>query len=98
MVARGAGGHWPLGLGRVAAVRWLTYPAAAWIRQAPVASSMAAYRKIPRRPRPAGVGRVKSVDLDLSMSGEDIRAAIGLVQPYAGTRPQAVGLGPPNRS
>src|ERR1700693_4591454 len=35
--------------------------AAAWDRQAPVASSMAAYWKIPRRPRTAAVGRIRPV-------------------------------------
>jgi len=32
-------------------------------------------------------GRVESVDLDASVSGEDTGVAIGLVQFYAGTRP-----------
>ena len=38
----------------------------------------------------SAIGRVKSVDLDLSLSGEGTGAAIGLVQTYAGTRPVAV--------
>ncbi len=37
------------------------YMVAAWDHQAPVASSMAAYRKIPRRPRPAACGRTATL-------------------------------------
>ena len=58
----------PSGVSRASASapdgRWhasAEYPAAAWDRQAPVASSTAAYRKIPRRHRPAGVGRLQLV-------------------------------------
>ena len=42
-------------------------------------------------PLPTALGRVKSVDVDLSMSGEDIGSADGIVQSYAGTRPEAAG-------
>jgi len=37
----------------------------------------------------AGIGRVKSIDIDLSMSGEDTGVAVGRVQSYARTRPRA---------
>jgi hypothetical protein len=37
------------------------HPAAAWDSQAPVASSMAAHRKIPRRHRPAAPGRTETI-------------------------------------
>jgi hypothetical protein len=35
----------------------------------------------------AASGRVKSLDLDVSMSGEDSGGAVELLQAYAGTRP-----------
>jgi len=41
------------------------YPAAASDRQAPVASPMAAYRKIPGRHRPSGVGRSATIQSEL---------------------------------
>ena len=41
-------------------------PWASWDRQEPAASSMAAYRKIPRRHRPAGVGRSATSTLNAS--------------------------------
>ena len=42
--------------------------------------------------------RVESIDLDLSMSGEDARTAVGLVQSNAGTRPVAAGRFSPKRT
>ena len=59
--ARCACRHWPQGLGRAAEVSWLNTRRRRGIAKAPVASSMAAYRKIPRRHRPAVVGRSATV-------------------------------------
>ena len=54
--ARCAGRHWSQGLGRAAEVSWLNARGRRRIAGA-LASSMAAYRKIPRRHRPAACGR-----------------------------------------
>jgi len=58
-----AGRHGPQGLRRAAeVVSWLHIRSYGGIAKAPVASSMATYRKIPWQRRTAGVGRSATVE------------------------------------
>ena len=70
-VCRKTGG-WTLCFGPDATLKWV---------------AIKCYRLLTRaRQWVTAIGPVKSVDLDLLLSGESTGAAIGLVQTYAGTR------------
>ena len=57
-----------------------------------------AFMGFDRRQLMTAPGRVKSVDLDLPMSGEETGAAVGLARSYAMTRLVAARRGRPKRT